>query len=397
MRKFGRFQGIYIVFLFLYGFTWSVKAQKSRPQPPVMGWSSWYQYDIRISEAGIRSQADGLKSSGLYDLGYEYINIDDGYFEGRAPDGRLLVNRTKFPAGMKAMVDYIHALGMKAGIYSDGGCNTCGSIYNNDKKGIGVGLYGHVQQDGLQFFKDWGFDFIKVDWCGGKVLKLDEKTTYLQIIDTIHQIKPDVVFNLCRWQFPGTWAIKAANSWRMSTDIQNNFKKVQEIIDLNADLYKYVSPGHYNDMDMLQVGRGMSYNEDKTHFSMWCMLTSPLLVSLDLTTMSNQTKEILSNKELIAIDQDPGLRQGRRVRSKTGQNNNIDVWIKSLGKSGKHKAIAVMNRSDAPGIYQIKAEELGLKGKTKLRDLWQHKNLGRLADLNAFHLPAHGIIVLRTL
>lgn len=379
----------------LFGLLFFVKARGQQAKPPVMGWSSWYQYDVRISEAGIRAQADALKASGLYDAGYNYVNIDDGYFEGRAADGRLLYDSVKFPSGMKAMADYIHGLGMKAGIYSDGGCNTCGSIWNNDKKGIGVGLYGHVKQDGWQFFKDWGFDFIKVDWCGGKVLKLDDSATYLHIIDTIRQIKPDVVFNLCRWEFPGTWAIKAADSWRMSTDIRNNFPKILEIIDQNADLYKYVSPGHYNDMDMLQVGRGMSYEEDKTHFSMWCMLTSPLLISCDLTHLSDQSKEILTNKELIAIDQDPGYRQGRRVINK--ESGNIDIWVKALGKSGKHKAIAIMNRSDTPTTYRLVAEKIALAGKQKVRDLWQHKDLGRLSDLAAFQIPAHGIVILKTL
>lgn len=381
--------GILVMTLFL------VQGEAQQIKPPVMGWSSWYQYDVRISEAGIRAQADALKSSGLFAAGYNYVNIDDGYFEGRQADGRLLYDSVKFPSGMGAMARYIHNLGMKAGIYSDGGCNTCGSIWNDDKKGIGVGLYGHVKQDAQQFFIDWGFDFIKVDWCGGKLLKLDEQKTYLEIIDTIRQIKPDVVFNLCRWEFPGTWAIKAADSWRMSADIHNNFEEVQKIIDQNADLYKYVSPGHYNDMDMLQVGRGMSDQEDKTHFSMWCMLTSPLLVSCDLTHLSAASKEILTNKELIAIDQDPGFRQGRRVISKA--EGIIDVWVKALGESGKKKAIAIMNRSDKPASYRLTAGEIGLSGKEKLRDLWQHKDIGQLSEVADFQLPAHGIVVLRTL
>lgn len=386
-----------LLFMFLGllpGFITLLQAQKVKIKPPTMGWCSWYQYDVRISADKIEAQAKALKTSGLFAAGYDYVNIDDGYFEGRAADGRLLVDKTKFPKGMKATVDYIHQLGMKAGIYSDGGQNTCGSIWNNDKKGIGVGLYGHVAQDGLQFFKDWGFDYIKVDWCGGKVLQLNDSATYLHIIDTLRQIKPDLVFNLCRWQFPGTWAIKAADSWRVSADIHNNFKEIQNIIDLNANLWQYASPGHYNDMDMLQVGRGMSYDEDKTHFSMWCMLTSPLMISCDLQHISQPSKEILTNKELIAIDQDNGFKQARRLIQQAG--GNIDVWVKPLGKKGKQKAIAVMNRADTVASYKLSAALIGLKPDQKVRDLWEHKDRGAIQELGNLQLPPHGIVVLKT-
>ncbi|SDZ97593.1 Alpha galactosidase A [Arachidicoccus rhizosphaerae] len=360
-----------------------------------MGWCSWYQYDVHISDTAIRKQAAAMKSSGLLAAGYNYINIDDGYFEGRAPGGQLMEDRAKFPLGMKATVDFIHSLGMKAGIYSDGGCNTCGSIWNNDKKGIGVGLYGHVLQDATLFFKNWGFDYIKVDWCGGKVLKLDEKTTYLNIIDTMRMVKPDVVFNLCRWQFPGIWAIKAADSWRMSADIHNNFKEIQHIIDLNANLWQYVSPGHYNDMDMLQVGRGLTDEEDKTHFSMWCMLTSPLMISCDVANISAASKEILTNQELIAIDQDPGFRQAKRLIHQ--DLGCVDVFVKPLGKKSKQWAIAIMNRSDSAVRYHLEPNLIGLKGDEKLRDLWRHQDMGRLDKLGTITLPAHGIQVFRTL
>ena len=359
-----------------------------------MGWCSWYQYDVHISADKIQGQAKALKTSGLYDAGYHYVNIDDGFFEGRAADGTLLEDKSKFPSGMKATVDYIHSLGMKAGIYSDGGQNTCGSIWNNDKKGIGVGLYGHVTQDARLFFKDWGFDYIKVDWCGGKVLHLDDSATYLNIIDTMRQIKPDLVFNLCRWQFPGIWAIKAADSWRVAVDIHNNFKEIQAIIDLSANLWQYASPGHYNDMDMLQVGRGMSYEEDKTHFSMWCMLTSPLMISCDLQQISPDSKEILTNKELIAIDQDNGFRQARRLIHEA--NGHIDVWVKPLGKKGKQKAIAVMNRADTAASYKVNPALIGIKPTQKVRDLWLHKDMGPVQDLATFSIPPHGVVVLKT-
>src|SRR6478609_9609602 len=317
----------------------SMSAQKRNA--PIMGWSSWNHFRINISEQMIKEQADAMIASGLYDAGYRFINIDDGYFGGRDADGKLFVNKEKFPSGMKSLTDYIHGKKLKAGVYTDAGKNTCGSIYDNDPNGTGVGIYGHIEEDCNLFFKEWKFDFLKVDWCGGERMKLDEETEYSKIINVVKAINPNIVFNVCRWQFPGVWAIKKADSWRMSGDIQPTFSSIIRIIDLNTNLYQYSSPGHYNDMDMLQVGRGMSYEEDKTHFSMWCMLNSPLLAGNDLRDMTKQTIEILTNKEIIALNQDTNLLQAKKMFSE----NNVDVWIKT-STNGKMKAIAILNRSE---------------------------------------------------
>ena len=229
-----------------------------------MGWSSWNHFHVNIDEKMIGEQADAMIASGMYNAGYRFINIDDGYFGGRDANGNLFPNAKKFPSGMKALTGYIHGKGLKAGIYTDAGNNTCGSIYDKDSLGTGVGIYGHLKQDCNLFFNEWKFDFLKVDWCGGERMKLDEETEYSKIIAEVKSIDSNIVFNVCRWKFPGEWAIKKADSWRTSGDIRENFASILKIIDLNATLYKYASPGHYNDMDMLQVGRGMSYNEDKT-------------------------------------------------------------------------------------------------------------------------------------
>ena len=366
-----------------------VLAQK--PKPPIIGWSSWNHFRINISEEMIKGQADAMISSGLYDAGYRYINIDDGYFLQRDSSGKLLTNDKKFPSGMKALAAYIHSKGLKAGIYTDAGINTCGSIWDNDPYGLGVGIYGHIEQDCDLFFNQWNYDFIKVDWCGGEQQKLDEETEYTKIINAAKAIKPDIVFNVCRWKFPGEWAIKKADSWRISGDITDQFTAILNIVDLNADLFGYASPGHYNDMDMLQVGRGMSYEEDKTHFSMWCMMNSPLLAGNDLRNMSKETTEILSNKELIAINQDIAFVQAKRIL----KDGDIEVWIKHLSKS-KQKAIAIMNRADKEQPFTLTAAKVSVSQKNKLRDLWQHKNLGKISDKKKFILPAHGIVVLTT-
>ena len=358
---------------------------------PIMGWSSWNHFHINIDEKMIREQADAMISSGMYKAGYRFINIDDGYFGGRNSDGNLLTDTKKFPSGMRALTDYIHARKLKAGIYSDAGKNTCGSKYDNDPNGIGVGMYGHVERDCNLFFNSWKFDFLKVDWCGGDWMGLDEETEYTKIIHAVKSINPEIVFNICRWQFPGEWAIKLADSWRISGDIRENFSSILRIIDLNADLHQYSSPGHYNDMDMLQVGRGMTYDEDKTHFSMWCMMNSPLLAGNDLRDMTRETIEILTNKEIIALNQDKGFRQATRLL----REGDIEIWVKPLGKTGKQKAIAIMNRGEKTGQTALTPEKIGVSSTSKLRDLWLHENIGKLGKSRTLTIPKHGIVVLK--
>lgn len=366
-----------------------VSAQQK--QAPIMGWSSWNHFRVHIDEKMIKEQADALVSSGMKDAGYRFINIDDGYFGGRDANGKLFVNSEKFPSGMRNLTDYIHSKGLKAGIYTDAGENTCGSMWDNDKFGVGAGIFGHEKQDCQLFFKEWNFDFLKVDWCGGQKQKLDEEATYLKIIKAVREVKPEAIFNICRWLFPGEWAIKAADSWRISGDIEAKWASITNIIDLNADLAKYASPGHYNDMDMLQVGRGMSYDEDKSHFSMWCMMLSPLLAGNDLRNMSKETIAILTNKEMIAIHQDDAFIQAQRVI----KDGSTEVWLKPLGKGKREYAIAILNRADKPISYSIAAEKLNIGKITKARDVWMHKMVqGSKKELTA-QIPTHGIVVLR--
>ncbi|MFL9484945.1 glycoside hydrolase family 27 protein [Chitinophagaceae bacterium LWZ2-11] len=365
-------------------------AQKSNA--PIMGWSSWNNFRVNINEQLIKEQADAMITSGLYDAGYRFINIDDGYFGGRDSSGKLLVNQKKFPSGMKSLTSYIHSKGLKAGIYSDAGKNTCGSIYDKDNYGVGSGIYGHIEQDCDLFFKQWGFNFLKVDWCGGEQMKLTEETEYLKIINAVKSIDTNIVFNICRWQFPGTWAIKKADSWRISGDIREKFSSILKIIDLNAELYQYTSAGHFNDMDMLQVGRGMSYDEDKSHFSMWCMMNSPLLAGNDLRNMTKETIEILTNKELIALNQDTAFIQAKRILSE----NNVELWMKPLAnKNGKTKAFAILNRNEEEKSFTITAQQTGFNNKSKVRDLWLHKDLGSFADKLTLTIPKHGVVVLK--
>lgn len=367
----------------------------TKPQTPLMGWASWNQFRVNINEDIIKGQADALVSTGLKEAGYTFINIDDGFFGGRDSLGNIIPHPTRFPNGMKAVADYIHSKGLKAGIYSDAGINTCASYWDKDTIGVGMGLYGHDRQDLTMMLKEWGYDFIKVDWCGGQWLDLDEKTRYTEIAKLIEEIKPGTIYNICRWQFPGLWATSIADSWRISGDINNNFQSILHIIDKNADLWKYASPGHFNDMDMLQVGRGMSFEEDKAHFSMWCIMNSPLMAGNDLRTMSKETLGILTNQEVIALNQDPLGYQARRLIDM----GELEVWGKPLTSTMSGRVgVALLNRSESMQSIEFDLETVGIdpvKGY-HYRDLWEKQTSATLRDSSlCFDVPAHGVVVLR--
>lgn len=363
--------------------------------PPVMGWASWNHFRTHIDEDLIRGQVQALQSLGLDKLGYTYINIDDGYFGGRDAQGGIRSHPTRFPHGMQALARYIHQQGLKAGIYTDAGSNTCASYWDKDTIGTGMGLFGHDQQDLQRLLVEWDFDFLKVDWCGGEWLGLDEQTRYTHIGQLARQLKPDIRYNVCRWQFPGAWVTQVADSWRISGDIANNFASVLRIIDLNAGLWKYSSPGHYNDMDMLQVGRGMSYEEDKTHFSFWCLMQSPLLLGNDLRNISAQTLSIITNKALLRINQSPFVYQARRLVDYGEQ----EVWARPLVSTQSGEVVvALLNRSDTDQIISVTLEKLGIDAAAGYawEDLWTSDIASKAFDTSIRRevLP-HGVVVLR--
>ncbi len=241
---------------------------------PIMGWASWNAFRTHISEDIMKKQADALISTGLSEYGYTYLNMDDGFFGGRSADGKLQFHKERFPNGIKAIADHAHSLGLKAGIYTDGGDNTCGHYYDQeDKNGLGVGLYGFEERDLKLYLEEYGFDFIKVDWCGGVRLGLDEETQYTKIADIINEIRErtgkQIVYNICRWHFPGAWAAETADSWRTGADITPDFDSIMYQLDMIKPLARYCSPGHVNDLDMMQLGNGgLTHDEEMTHFAM---------------------------------------------------------------------------------------------------------------------------------
>ena len=302
---------------------------------------------------------------------------------------------------MKPVVQHIHQLGLKAGIYSDAGCNTCGSFWDADKSGVGVGMYGHDQQDADFFFRQLGFDFIKVDFCGGDAkqnaeqLQLSERERYTAIRDAINKTgKKDVRLNVCRWDYPGTWVSQVADSWRISHDISPSWGSVKDIIHQNLYLSAFASEGHYNDMDMLEVGRGMTEEEDRTHFGLWCMMCSPLLIGCDITTIQPATLTLLSNPELIALNQQAPHQQAYVV----SHTDECYVLVKDIEQpNGNRRAVAFYNPTDQATRITLSLADICLKKLTAIRDLYERQNVSPNADnINITNdslsvlVPAHG-------
>ena len=364
--------------------------------PPLMGWSSWNTYGFQINDSVVKAQANAMVQLGFKERGYNHINIDDGFFGGRDAEGKLLIHATRFPDGMRPVVDYIHGLGLKAGIYSDAGRNTCASYWGNPKDtiGVGVGLYGHDTEDMTLFFNELDFDFIKVDYCGADPgnnadgLELDVETRYKEIADAITKTgRTGVTWNICRWAFPGTWACEIADSWRTTEDIYLGWASVKSIIGQSLYLSAYTSPGHYNDMDMLEVGRGLTDEEDKTHFGMWCMMSSPLLIGCDLNDIKGNALELMLNDELIAVDQDKLGLQAYVVKRENGGY----VLVKDVEeKYGSKRVVAFYNPTDAAISMSVDFSELDLAGEVSVRDLFNKANKGVYENRLVVNIPAHG-------
>ena len=368
----------------------------SAEQPPIMGWSSWNTYGFQINDSLVRTQADAMVNLGFFEKGYKYINIDDGFFGGRDKDGHLLIHPTRFPNGLRTLVDYIHGKGLKAGIYSDAGRNTCASFWGQPKDtiGIGVGLYGHDAEDMELYFDELDFDFIKVDYCGADAgnnaegLDLDEEQRYKESAAAINGVnKKDLNWNICRWAFPGTWVCDIVDSWRTTEDIYLGWASIKSIIGQSLYLSAYTTYGHYNDMDMLEVGRGLTEEEDKTHFGMWCIMSSPLLIGCDLHDIKGNALELMQNEELIALNQNELGLQAYVVE----KVNDCYILVKDVEELyGKKRAVAVYNPTDAQKTVSVNFGMLDLAGEVKARDLFERTDAGTFTGEMSVTVPAHG-------
>jgi alpha-galactosidase len=351
---------------------------------PPMGWNSWNHFHGRVEDKVVREIADAMVSSGMKDAGYIYVNIDDTWEAGRDANGNIQTNK-KFP-DMKALADYVHSKGLKLGIYSSPGPKTCAGY---------EGSYLHESQD-AKTFAAWGIDYLKYDWCSAnQVMKpTDMQAAYQKMGEALRASGRAIVYSLCQYGLEKveTWGpAVGGNLWRTTGDIGDNWRSMTNIgFDKQGGLEKYAAPGHWNDPDMLEIGNGnMDEVEYKTHMSLWAMLAAPLLAGNDIRSMPDETKQILMNREVIAIDQDKLGRQGFRV-SKDG---HTEIWAKPL--EGGDLAVAMFNRGDKPELMFAKWSELGLTGKHSTRDVWAHAERGKIKDLFEAEVSAHGVVMIR--
>ncbi len=376
--------------LLLNGAKCNAQAPAVAATPP-MGWNSWNHFAGKIDDATVRAQADAMVSSGMRDAGYVYINIDDTWEAERNAQGVIQTNH-KFP-DMKSLADYVHSKGLKLGIYSSPGPKTCAGF---------EGSYGHEEQD-AQTYAAWGIDYLKYDLCSfGKIMEASgspEKAhklmldAYTKMHKALLKTGRPILFSLCQYGADAVWrwgASVGGNSWRTTGDISDKYSSMTEIGFGQAGLAKFAGPGHWNDPDMLEVGNGgMKLEEYRTHMSLWALLAAPLLAGNDLSTMKPETIALLTNREVIAIDQDRLGKQADRVRAEGTQ----EIWARPLADGSR--AVGVFNRFDWPQTIEINFHEFGFKGSVKVRDIWAAKDLGTLSGDYATHVPGHGVVLLR--
>jgi alpha-galactosidase len=369
---------------------------------PPMGWNSWNKFACNINEKIIREAADAMVSSGMKDAGYQYINIDDCWQGWRDSLGFIHPDSIKFPSGMKALADYVHSKGLKLGIYSDAGDKTCGGY---------PASRGHEYQDAITYAK-WGIDYLKYDWCNTN--DLNAEGAYTTMSNALYKAGRPVVFSLCEWgnNKPWLWAKNIGYLWRTTGDIYPCFDCIKDhvtwkqwgvmyILDMQKGLRKYAGPGHWNDPDMLEVGNGMTSYEDRAHFSMWCILAAPLIAGNDLSNMSEETHDILANKDVIAVDQDSLGIEGFQYSN----NDSVEVWFKPLEKGDW--AACFLNRSIKPQkvSFDWKNENVvdDVSGRItqfnkltySLKDLWTKKNMGTTGKVLSAEVSGHDVLMLR--
>jgi alpha-galactosidase len=356
---------------------------------PPMGWNSWNKFGCHVNEALIRSAADQIVVSGMSAAGYQYIVIDDCWHGARDANGNIQPDPKLFPSGIKALADYVHSRGLKFGIYTDAGTKTCAGR---------PGSRGHEFQDAQQYAA-WGVDYLKEDWCN--VGKQNAEASYTTMHEALLAAGRPIVFSICEWGTakPYLWAKEVGgNLWRTTGDIADKFQGMDDyrfgmidIVDKNAELYSFAGPGHWNDPDMLQIGNGgMTPVEYRTHFSMWAMMAAPLMAGNDLSNMSEDTKAILMNKEVIAIDQDPLGSAGRRV----WRNGNLEVWSREL--SGGYRAVALLNRGTTAQNITVHWTDINYPESlsAQVRDLWKATDMGRSKASFTADVASHGVVML---
>lgn len=367
---------------------------------PPMGWNSWNTFASDINEKVVRETADAMAANGMRDAGYVYIVIDDTWSKKeREPDGRIEADPVKFPSGMKALAEYVHSKGFKFGIYSCAGVKTCGGY---------PGGWGHEFQD-ARTYASWGVDYLKYDWCDHGTA--DARDAYKRMSEALRAAGRPIVFSLCEWgeNKPWLWAEPIGHLWRTTGDIYSSYDGRKGwasgwklLLNAQYDLVpsngpdgigKYAGPGHWNDPDMLEVGNeGLSYAESRAHFSLWCMLAAPLMAGNDVRHMSAEVRDLLTNKDVIAIDQDPAGKQGFRALSEPAKQT--EIWVKEL--SNGEWAVCVLNTGTAAADLTVRWSELWtLHGKFNVHDVWAKKAVGDTSKPYTARVESHDVALLR--
>jgi alpha-galactosidase len=367
----------------------AVRAEQLAPTPP-MGWNSWNTFQTRIDENLVESTADAMIANGMRDVGYIYVNLDDGWSaKQRDATGNLVPDPQRFPHGISRLADYLHSRGFKLGIYNCAGTQTCAGY---------PGGRDHEARDAASYAA-WSVDYLKYDWCHSEGLSAPE--AYKKMHDALAATGRPIVFSICEWgqSKPWTWARGVGQLWRTTGDIAPCWDcKLQWqtgwtlLLEQNVDLASYAGPGHWNDPDMLEVGNGeMTLAESRAHFSLWCMLAAPLIAGNDVRNMKPEIHGILVNRDLIAIDQDPLGKQGTRIRS----DGDGQLWLKQL--SGGRWAVCFFNTSTTLKRMQINwndVPQLG-GGKYHIRNLWAAEDAGDRAQSFSADVPSHDVVVVR--
>jgi alpha-galactosidase len=352
---------------------------------PPMGWNSWNTFGCSPSESLIKGVADTFVSSGMAAVGYQYVNIDDCWMNGRDSSGNLQWDTSKFPSGIPALATYVHGKGLKLGIYESPNATTCAGK---------TGGAGHESQD-AKTFASWGVDYLKYDNCGGSLTSFTTMHTALVATNRpiFYSINPVYGQGSCVPPNCSVDELKICNMWRIGFDINASWSSFTGLIDIDKPLAQYAAPGHWNDPDMLEVGRGMSADEDRSHFGMWAILAAPLIAGNDIRSMSATTKAILTNADVVAVNQDPLGKQGTLVAT---PGSNLQVWSKQLSGTNA-RAVALFNRSGSAASISVTWSQIGLPaGAATVRDLYAQKDLGTSSDsYTATSVPTHGVVMLK--
>jgi alpha-galactosidase len=369
---------------------------------PPMGWNSWNKFACNVDETIIRQTADAIVLSGMKDAGYQYVNIDDCWHGARDSHGFISADTARFPSGIKALADYVHSKGLKLGLYSDAGSKTCGGR---------PGSRGYEHQDALMY-AEWGVDYLKYDWCNTEALKAEG--AYMTMRDALYATGRPIVLSICEWgtDKPWLWGPKIGHLWRTTGDIYSCFDcikdngtwqahGVMQILDMQKGLRQYAGPGHWNDPDMMEVGNGLTPNEDRAHFSMWAMLAAPLIAGNDIRSMPKDVAGVLTNRDVIAVDQDSLGIEGFQHSAR----DSVEIWFKPLVRG--EWAMVVLNRAQSPRDVHfdwsretvtdsLSNRRAAFGGTTyRVRDLWTKKDLGTTKRALAVRVPARDVLMVR--